>query len=97
MTKIIIQLSNGNYVCYDLIATKFKSCAIVFNSYKYCLEFINLIENSGPLLYEDEDFICHQCGNEYADCPCPGPTMDDEYEYKEEGGELYARKLLGGE
>lgn len=68
MTKIIIQLSNGNYVCYDLIATKFKSCAIVFNSYKYCLEFINLIENSGPLLYEDEDFICAELNSSSTDC-----------------------------
>lgn len=43
---------------------------------------------------EDGDFICPQCGYEFGDCPCPGPTMD-EYEYKEEGGKLWARKLIG--
>ncbi len=44
---------------------------------------------------EDDDLICPQCGDEYGDCECPGPTMD-EYEYKEENGKLYARKLGAG-
>lgn len=35
---------------------------------------------------------CPQCGKDYADCPCPGPTMEDEYDYKEVNGILYAKK-----
>lgn len=33
---------------------------------------------------------CSVCGGDYTECPCPGPTMEDEYDYKEEDGELYA-------
>jgi hypothetical protein len=33
---------------------------------------------------------CPCCGGDYADCPCPGPTMDG-YEYEEHDGILYAR------
>lgn len=40
----------------------------------------------------DEPF-CDECGEHYADCDCPGPTQDDEYQYKEEGGILYAAPL----
>jgi hypothetical protein len=41
----------------------------------------------------DEDGNCPVCGIDYADCDCPGPTMDDEYEYMEDkDGELWARK-----
>jgi hypothetical protein len=36
--------------------------------------------------------ICPECGNDYSECPCPGPTMEDEYEYKEINGVLYAKK-----
>ena len=39
----------------------------------------------------DEDGNCPNCGIDYADCPCPGPTMD-EMEYTLLDGEtLYAR------
>jgi hypothetical protein len=41
----------------------------------------------------DEDGNCPVCGIDYADCNCPGPTMDDEYDYKvDKDGELWARK-----
>lgn len=43
----------------------------------------------------DEDFecpVCPVCKTDYSDCDCPGPTMDEEYEYKEIKGVLYARK-----
>lgn len=33
---------------------------------------------------------CSICGQEYGECPCPGPTQEG-YEYKEIKGELYAR------
>lgn len=35
---------------------------------------------------------CPQCRGDYAECPCPGPTMEDEYYYKEVNGILYAKK-----
>lgn len=35
---------------------------------------------------------CSVCGGEYIDCPCPGPTQDEEYEYEEFDGFLYARR-----
>jgi hypothetical protein len=38
----------------------------------------------------DEDGNCPVCGIDYAECSCPGPTMD-EYDYKEKGGQLLAR------
>jgi hypothetical protein len=38
----------------------------------------------------DEDGNCPVCGIDYADCGCPGPTMDG-YDYKSVNGELYAR------
>lgn len=37
--------------------------------------------------------ICCECLDHYADCPCPGPTQDDEYEYKTDDGLLYARRI----
>lgn len=48
-------------------------------------------------IYEDWDTekefaICPVCNTDYADCDCPGPTMEDEYEYKEIDGVLYAKK-----
>ena len=39
--------------------------------------------------------ICRYCYEHYADCDCPGPTQD-EYEYKEVKGRMYA-KLLADE
>ncbi len=29
-----------------------------------------------------KDDNCPQCSDYYPGCPCPGPTMEDEYEYK---------------
>jgi hypothetical protein len=40
----------------------------------------------------DEDGNCALCGMDYTDCPCPGPTMDELYEYRlGPGGVLQAR------
>lgn len=44
----------------------------------------------------DDDGNCSICGQDYAECPCPGPTME-QYEYREIGGHLYARLLPGEE
>jgi hypothetical protein len=41
----------------------------------------------------DEDGNCPACGIDYAECSCPGPTMD-EYEYKVKGGQLLARPKI---
>lgn len=35
--------------------------------------------------------VCPECGEHYADCPCPGPTQDDAYEYRWIDGVMYAR------
>jgi hypothetical protein len=35
---------------------------------------------------------CPECGGDYSECPCPGPMMEDEYDYKEINGVLFARK-----
>lgn len=40
----------------------------------------------------DDEGDCPNCGIDYAECPCPGPTLDD-YEYEERNGVLYARPL----
>jgi len=40
----------------------------------------------------DEDGNCPQCGIDYADCECPGPTQDDLYDYKETRGVMYAKR-----
>lgn len=39
----------------------------------------------------DDDGNCPVCRIDYADCDCPGPTMD-EYEYVERKDGLYARR-----
>jgi hypothetical protein len=41
----------------------------------------------------DEGGCCPECEIDYAECECPDPTQDDLYEYKEEHGILYARRL----
>jgi DNA (cytosine-5)-methyltransferase 1 len=38
----------------------------------------------------DEEGNCPLCGYDYADCGCPGPSMD-ECQYTEQGGEIFAR------
>lgn len=40
----------------------------------------------------DEDGNCPVCGIDFAECDCPGPTMEN-YEYKEINGVMYARLL----
>jgi len=42
---------------------------------------------------EREMLVCCKCGGIYADCPCPGPTMDDEYEYKFINGVMFAKEV----
>lgn len=34
---------------------------------------------------------CPQCGEDYTECPCPGPTMDG-WEYRWHEGYLQARE-----
>jgi len=34
---------------------------------------------------------CPVCGIDYAECDCPGPTMEEEFEYREVNGVLWAR------
>lgn len=41
----------------------------------------------------DADGNCPICEIDFADCDCPGPTQEDEYEYRERGFVLMARKL----
>jgi DNA (cytosine-5)-methyltransferase 1 len=41
----------------------------------------------------DEDGNCPLCEYDYADCGCPGPSMD-ECQYAEQNGQLYARPRL---
>ena len=40
----------------------------------------------------DEEGNCPQCGDDFGECGCPGPTMDD-YEYEIFDGVLMARPL----
>jgi hypothetical protein len=40
----------------------------------------------------DEDGNCPVCGDDYGDCDCPGPTQEDEFDYEEFDGVLYARR-----
>lgn len=37
--------------------------------------------------------VCPNCLIEYSECNCPGPTQDDEFEYAEFNGILYARPI----
>lgn len=38
--------------------------------------------------------ICSICGLDYCEeCECPGPTQDEEYEYQEFEGVLYAKPI----
>lgn len=34
---------------------------------------------------------CSICGEQYEDCPCPGPTMEELYEYLVIDGAMWAR------
>lgn len=43
----------------------------------------------------DEDGSCPVCGDvDFGECPCPGPTQEDEFEYRERDGQLQARRLV---
>jgi hypothetical protein len=40
-----------------------------------------------------EDGLCPVCGTlDFGECPCPGPTQDDEFEYRTIDGVLMARR-----
>ncbi len=41
----------------------------------------------------DEDGSCPCCGGDFGDCGCPGPTMEDEYEYTFVDGVMYAKRI----
>lgn len=41
---------------------------------------------------DGDDAICPFCLVDYGDCPCPGPSQEDEYEYQRRGGVLMARR-----
>jgi hypothetical protein len=44
---------------------------------------------------EDKEYaLCPICLIEYADCKHPGPSQEDEYEYQEINGELFAKLKL---
>lgn len=40
-----------------------------------------------------EEPVCPVCTEHYADCECPGPTQDDEYEYRDGPNGMEAREL----
>ena len=40
---------------------------------------------------DGEVLLCPRCGTDYAECPCPGPHQDDEYDYEWHLDGLYAR------
>lgn len=49
-----------------------------------------------PVVFSHEvydDGECPECHGQYEECDCPGPTMNDEYEYAEINGKLFAKKL----
>lgn len=46
---------------------------------------------------DQEMAICPICKTDYGECPCPGPTQEDEYEYRETSTGLQARKLKSDE
>jgi hypothetical protein len=35
--------------------------------------------------------FCPECNDHYADCECPGPMQNDEYDYVEIEGVLWAK------
>lgn len=39
----------------------------------------------------EEGILCPHCRIAYADCPCPGPTQEDIYQYRLISGVLMAR------
>jgi hypothetical protein len=55
----------------------------------HAAECLNI--NGEPAGEDDEPLICPICEIDYAECPCPGPHQEDEFEYQEAGGRLWAR------
>lgn len=50
-----------------------------------------------PVIFSSEcdaDGNCPLCKIDYAECPCPGPTQDDEFEYADVKGVLMAREKV---
>lgn len=43
------------------------------------------------LFGDGEVLECPHCGVDYSVCPCPGPHQQDEFEYEEREGVLWAR------
>jgi hypothetical protein len=41
---------------------------------------------------DGEVLICPECAIDYAECLCPGPHQQDEFEYQERRDGLYARR-----
>lgn len=39
--------------------------------------------------------FCERCDKHFYECPCPGPSQEDEFEYTTHGGVLYARRKDG--
>ena len=39
-----------------------------------------------------EEPWCDEHGKHYFECECVGPHQEDEFEYSERGGQLYARR-----
>lgn len=51
-------------------------------------------ENLPMCVFCEEEPHCPEHQTHFADCPCPGPMQDEEYEYEERAGVLYARRRL---
>lgn len=43
----------------------------------------------------DDDGNCPVCETDFADCGCPGPTQEDEFEYIEVKGALWPQFAVG--
>jgi len=57
--------------------------------------WVKVVE-AGDCIYHAWDIdhecpTCPQCGQDYAECSCPGPHQDDIFDYKEINGDLYAK------
>ena len=43
---------------------------------------------------EDGTLTCPRCGGTYEECPCPGPSQEELYEYSVDDGVMYARRKV---
>lgn len=63
------------------------------------------MSNWKKVVFASDCFACEDCGEpvcpicqvHYAECACPGPAQDDEYEYRLDGEMMLARKLEDGD